>query len=85
VSKADDATILYETDPSQILLNKSSTMYQDYPELLGLFDRMSQERTGFGTYRFLDQSHGETIKKGCYWTTIPNEGTQMRIVLTQEL
>ena len=85
VSKADDATILYETDPSQILLNKSSAMYQDYPELLGLFDRMSMERTGFGTYRFLDQSHGETIKKSCYWTTIPDEGTQMRIVLTQEL
>ena len=85
VSKADDATILYETDPSQILLNISSPMYQDYPELLGLFDRMSQERTGFGTYRFLDQSHEKTIKKGCYWTTIHNEGTQMRIVLTLEI
>lgn len=84
VSKADDATILYETDPSQILLNISSALYQDYPELLGLFDRMSMERTGFGTYRFLDQSHGETVKKGCYWTTIPNEGSEMRIVLTQE-
>ncbi|MDD1731493.1 MAG: hypothetical protein LUO83_05010 [Methanothrix sp.] len=83
VSKADDATILYETDPSQILLNKSSAMYQDYPELLGLFDRMSMERTGFGTYRFLDQSHEKTTKKGCYWTTIPD--TQMRIVLTQDL
>ena len=85
VSKADDATILYDTDPSQILLNESSLMYQNYPELLEISDRMSVERTGYGTYEFLDQSHGETIKKGCYWTTIPNQGTQMRIVLTLEL
>ena len=85
VSKADDATILYDTDPSQILLNESSSIYQNYPELLELSDRMSVERTGYGTYEFLDQSHGEAIKKGCYWTTIPNQGTQMRIVLTLEL
>jgi len=85
VSKADDAMIIYDTDPSQILLNKSSPAYQNYPELLVLSDRMSVERTGYGTYQFLDQSHGEAIKKGCYWTTIPNQGTQMRIVLTLEL
>lgn len=85
VSKADDATILYETDPSQILLNKSAPMYKAYPSILKLADRMSAERTGFGTYEFLDQSHNETIKKGCYWTTIPNKGTEMRIILTLDL
>ncbi|MGV8174759.1 MAG: hypothetical protein ACP5OU_03560 [Methanothrix sp.] len=85
VSKADDATILYDTDTSQILLNESSPMYQDYPELLLLLNRMRMERTGYGTYEFLDQTHGETIKKGCYWTTIPNQGMQMRIALTLEL
>lgn len=85
VSKADDATILYETDPSQILLNKSSSMYQAYPSVLKIADRMSAERTGYGTYEFLDQSHNETIKKGCYWTTIPNRGTEMRAILTLDL
>jgi hypothetical protein len=85
VSKADDATILFDTDPTQALLNKSSSLYQDYPELLKLFDRMSLQRTGYETYEFLDESHGETIKKGCYWTTIPNKGTEMRLVLTLEL
>ena len=85
MSKADDGTILYGTDPTQVLLNKSSSMYLDYPELLELFNRMSIERTGYGTYEFLDQSHGETIEKGCYWTTIPNDGTEMRLVLTLEL
>ena len=85
VSQADDGTILYETDPAQVLLNKSSSMYLDYPELLKLFNRMGLERTGYETYEFLDQSHGETIKKGCYWTTIPNDGTEMRLVLTLEL
>lgn len=58
---------------------------QHFRDTTVLSDRMSIERTGYGTYEFLDQSHGETIKKGCYWTTIPDEGTQMRIVLTQEL
>jgi hypothetical protein len=82
MSKADDGTILYETDSSQMFLNKSSAMYQDYPELLALFDRMTSERTSYGTYEFLDQSHGEAIKKGCYWTTIPNKGMDMRIILT---
>lgn len=82
VSKADDGTILYETDPSQILLNKSSSLYRDFPSLLELMDRMSAERTGYETYEFLDQSHDETIKKGCYWTTIPNQGTEMRLAFT---
>jgi hypothetical protein len=85
VSKADDATILFDTDSTQALLNRSSSLYQNYPELLKLFDRMAVERTGYGTYEFLDESHAETIKKGCYWTTIPNRGTQMRLVLTLEL
>ncbi len=85
VSKADDATILFDTDPTQAFFNRSSSLYQDYPGLLSLFDRMSVERTGYETYEFLDESHAETIKKGCYWTTIPNKGTQMRLVLTLEL
>jgi len=85
VCKADDATILFDTDPTQALFNRSSSLYQDYPELLRLFDRMSMQRTGYEAYEFLDESHAETIKKGCYWTTIPNRGTQMRLVLTLEL
>jgi len=85
VCKADDATILFDTDPAQALFNRSSSLYQDYPELLGLFDRMSMQRTGYQAYEFLDESHAKTIKKGCYWTTIPNRGTQMRLVLTLEL
>ena len=85
VCKSDDATILFDTDPTQALFNRSSSLYQDYPELLSLFDRMSIERIGFETYEFLDESHDETIKKGCYWTTIPNRVTQMRLVLTLEL
>jgi hypothetical protein len=76
---------LNDTDPSQLLLNKSSAIYQDYPELFKIFDRMSAERTGYGTYGFFDQPHGETIKKGCYCTTIPNRGTEMRIALTLQL
>jgi len=85
VCKADDATILFDTDQTQAFFNRSSSLYQDYPELLRLFDRMSMHRTGYETYEFLDESHDETIKKGCYWTTIPNRGTQMRLVLTLEL
>ncbi len=85
IARADDATKLYDTDPSQILLNKSSQIYQNFPQLLELSNRISVERTGYGTYEFLDQSHGETIRKGCYWTTIPNNGMQMRIILTLDL
>ena len=85
VSRADDAAILFDTDPSQAFFNKSSSLYQDYPELLSLFHRMSLERTGYQTYDFLDEAHSKTIKKGCYWTTIPNRGMEMRIVLTLEL
>lgn len=85
VMKADDPTVLYETDPSQILLNESSPVYQSYPALLALVDRVSAERTGYGTYEFLDQSHMETTEKGCYWITIPNRGTEMRLILTLEL
>jgi hypothetical protein len=85
VSKADDATTLFDTDPTQALLNRSSSLYQDFPELLRLFDRMVVERTGYMAYEFLDESHAKTIKKGCYWTTIPNRGTQIRLALTLEL
>jgi len=85
VSLADDATILFDPDPSQAFFNKSSSLYQDYPELLRLFDRMGLERTGYQTYDFLDEAHSKTIKKGCYWTAIPNRGTEMRLVLTLEI
>ncbi|HOT06623.1 MAG TPA: hypothetical protein PLI05_06245 [Methanotrichaceae archaeon] len=85
VMTADDGTILYETDPSQQFLNKSSDVYQPYPSILELINRISSERTGYGTYEFLDQSHQETILNGCYWTTIPNMGTEIRILLTLEL
>jgi hypothetical protein len=85
VIKTDDPTVLYETDPSQILLNKSSQAYQSYPAVLALIDRLSAERTGYGTYEFLDQSHTKTVKRGCYWTTIPTKGTEMRLILTLDL
>jgi hypothetical protein len=85
VMAAEDATVLYETDGSQISSNRSSSVYQSYPAILALMERMSAERTGYGTYDFLGQSHMETIRKGCYWTTIPNKGTEMRLVLTLNL
>jgi hypothetical protein len=85
VTKADDATILYETDPIQILLNKNSAIFQAYPSILELADRMSMERTGYGTYEFLDVSHNKTIDKGSYWTTILNKGTEMRVIITLAL
>lgn len=85
VITVEDPTVLFETDPSQILLNKSSPAYQGYPAILALIDRFSVERTGYGTYEFLDQSHTKTVKRGCYWTTIPNKGTKMRLILTLDL
>lgn len=85
VIEADDGTILYEIDPAQILLNRSSAIFQDYPELLEFYDRMIADRAGYATYEFLDLSHAKTIKKGSYWITIPNEGTEMRMVLTVPL
>lgn len=85
VSKAYDATIMYETDPSQILLNKTSSLYQAYPSILKLADEMSMQRSGYGTYEFLDHSNNATIRKGCYWTTIPNKGTEMRLIITLDL
>jgi hypothetical protein len=85
VMATEDGTVLYETDSSQILSNTSLSAYQSYPAMLALADRACAERTGYGTYEFLDQSHMEIIRKGCYWTTIPNKGTEMRLVLTLNL
>ena len=44
------------------IAQQTSSIFQDYPDILSLIDRLSVERTGYGTYEFLDKN-GETIKK----------------------
>jgi len=84
VMRAKDGMTLYETDRSQIGLNLSSPIYRQFPELLNLGKMACQTRTGYGTYSFFDKTHGKVIKKGVYWTTIANQGEEMRLMMTIE-
>ena len=85
VMRAKDGMNLYDTDRSQIGLNLSSPIYQRFPETLNLGKMACQTRTGYGTYNFFDQAHDKVVKKGVYWTTLANQGDEMRLMLTIEL
>jgi hypothetical protein len=85
VMRAKDGMNLYDTDKSQIGSNLSSPIYKQFPEVLNLGKTACLTRTGYGTYSFFDQAHKKVIKKGVYWTTLANQGEEMRLMLTIEL
>ena len=80
-----DGLILYETDPSQIGLNLfTAPLYQDYPELIALGQRIAAEPEGAGFYTFLIHGTPQVIRKKAVWRTVTLYDGIWRVVIYRQ-
>ena len=80
-----DGLILYDRDEGQIgKLLFEDPLYQPFPSLLDLGERIAAERAGHGYYSFQVAEGDETVvTKESYWTTAGLHGRDWRLVLTR--
>lgn len=80
-----DGLILYDRDESQIgKLLFEDPLYQPFPSLLDLGQRIAAERAGHGYYSFQVAEGDETVvTKESYWTTVGLYGRDWRLVVTR--
>ena len=80
-----DGLILYDRDESQIgKLLFEDPLYQPFPSLLELGERIAAERAGHGYYSFQVAEGDETVvTKESYWTTAGLYGRDWRLVVTR--
>jgi len=76
-----DGLNLYDTDSSQIGRNLfEDPIYKPYPQLLALGRDVVAERSGMGSYVFLNKEHDENVTKEICWTTVGLHGNEWRLV-----
>jgi hypothetical protein len=76
-----DGLSLYDTDSSQIGRNLfEDPIYRPYPQLLTMGRNVVAERSGMGSYVFLNQEHNENVTKEICWTTVGLHGNEWRLV-----
>ena len=77
-----DGLIVYETDPTQIGLNLfTDPLYQPYPELIALGERIAAEPRGVGYYSFLIHGTDTVVKKKAVWDTVALYDNEWRVVI----
>lgn len=76
-----DGLSLYDTDSSQTGRNLfEDPIYKPYPQLLALGRSVVAERSGMGSYVFLNQEHNQNVTKEICWTTVGLHGNEWRLV-----
>ena len=77
-----DGLIVYDADPSQEgLMLFQDPLYQPYPSLLEIGRKMVENRSGKGSYFFLNKEHNQNVTKEVYWTTFGLHGSEFRLAL----
>jgi hypothetical protein len=77
-----DGLIVYDADPSQEgLMLFQDPLYQPYPSLLEIGKKMVENRSGKGSYYFLNKEHNQNVTKDVYWTTFGLHGSEFRLAL----
>jgi len=78
-----DGLILYDSDSEEEgLMLFSDPLYQPYPSLLDIGIKMVEERSGTGSYYFLNRGHNQNVTKEVYWTTVGLYGNEWRLAIT---
>jgi len=81
-----DGLSLYDSDPSQVGKNLfDDPMYQSYPQLLALGKNVVAERSGMGSYVFLNKEHDRNVTKEVYWTSVGLHGKEWRLVASRSI
>jgi hypothetical protein len=79
-----DGLALYDPDPSQVgKMLFDDPMFKPYPQLLTLGKKMVAERSGKGSYVFLNKQHDRNVTKEVYWTTVGLHGIEWRLAATR--
>lgn len=80
-----DGLIAYDRDASQIgKYLFEDPLYEPYPSLLALGEKMIAARSGHGYYSFqVTQGNKKVVTKESYWTTAGLHGREWRLVVTK--
>ncbi len=80
-----DGLIAYDRDASQIgKYLFEDPLYEPYPSLLALGEKMIAARSGHGYYSFIvTQGNRKAVTKESYWTTAELHGREWRLIVTK--
>lgn len=80
-----DGLIAYDRDASQIGKNLfEDPLYEPYPSLLALGEKIIAARSGHGYYSFLvTEGSKKIVTKESYWTTAGLHGREWRLIVTK--
>jgi polar amino acid transport system substrate-binding protein len=80
-----DGLIAYDRDASQIgKYLFEDPLYEPYPSLLALGEKMIAARSGHGYYSFLvTEGSKKVVTKESYWTTAGLHGREWRLIVTK--
>jgi len=80
-----DGLIAYDRDASQIgKYLFEDPLYEPYPSLLALGEKMIAARSGHGYYSFIvTQGNKRAVTKESYWTTAGLHGREWRLIVTK--
>lgn len=89
-SMQTNGTLIFDPDPEQQDKNLlTDPIYADYPEVLAFTRQVSEQPSGYGTYKYfdknLDDDSGRVIIKEAYWTTIGLYNAKWRLVVVHFL
>lgn len=72
-----DGTIIYDSEAEQIGRNTfSDPLFQQFPELLAVGERVEMERSGYGAYEIFGTA------RDVFWTTADYQGKEIRLLLS---
>ncbi len=78
-----DGLIIYDVDSEQIGRNVfQDPLYQPFPELIALAQKVAAKKEGTGAYRFYRKGQDAPVAKWAYWKTVGMYGSEWRIVIT---
>lgn len=75
-----DGTVIYDSDAEQIGRNTfSDPLFQQFPDLLAVGERVEMERSGHGTYEIFG------TERDVFWTTADYQGEEIRLLLSVDV
>jgi hypothetical protein len=77
-----DGRILYDEDKEEVgRMMFEDPMYKPFPQLLALGTLVCREKTGSGSYDFMQKGSKKLVRKDARWTTVGLHGTEWRLVV----
>jgi hypothetical protein len=76
-----DGLTIYDSDNTDTGKNLlTDPEYQPYTDLIALGHQIVAEKSGSGTYTFLNHAGGKPVKKQAFWETVSLHGTDWRVI-----